>query len=49
MMQATFANAVYAIGTLSASGKVNGGTVYATYAAILQNKPVYLFNLDDNN
>ena len=27
----------------------NGGTKYATYAAISQGKPVYLFNLNNNS
>jgi hypothetical protein len=49
MMQADSATSIFAIGTLSNSGKVNGGTKYATYAAIYQGKPVYLFNLNTNS
>lgn len=49
MMQADSATSIFAIGTLSNSGKVNGGTKYATYAAISQGKPVYLFNLNNNS
>lgn len=49
MIQADSATSIFAIGTLSNSGKVNGGTKYATYAAISQGKPVYLFNLNNNS
>lgn len=49
MMQADSATSIFAIGTLSRTGKVNGGTRYATYAAISQGKPVYLFNLNNNS
>jgi hypothetical protein len=41
IIQADKATAVFAISTLGKNGIVNGGTAYATYAAVLQEKPVY--------
>lgn len=40
------AEAVFAIGTFDANGRVNGGTGWACQMAIDNNKPVYVFDQD---
>lgn len=48
MMQADKADAIFAIGTVSSNGYVDGGTGYATTRGILRGIPVYLFDQKDN-
>ena len=48
MMQADKADAIFAIGTISPQGFVNGGTTYATTRGIMRGIPVYVFDQSDN-
>lgn len=48
MLQADKADAIFAIGTVSSNGYVDGGTGYATTRGILRGIPVYLFDQSDS-
>lgn len=48
MMQADKADAIFAIGTVSSNGYVDGGTGYATTRGIQRGIPVYLFDQSDS-
>ena len=47
-MQAKAADAIFAIGVISGD-KVNGGTGYAVQMAKHMNKPIYVFDINQNN
>ena len=48
MLQADKADAIFAVGTVSSNGYVDGGTGYATTRGILRGIPVYLFDQSDS-